>query len=98
MGPFHYWYIYLCHDKLRFNTMDKFPVKHFIKYNKVTLFDHYALTNNGNVVVKPRNLYFVPVPLTNKQLTVLLIGLCHKNWFKNSLCDININDYPELFI
>jgi len=75
-----------------------FPAEHFAKYGKVKLFDHYASSKHGSVVVKPRNIYFVPIPLTITQMEHFVVTLSTKSWHKHALCDVDINDYPEIFI
>ena len=98
MVYYHYWYIYLCYDKIYFNSTSYFPKEHLAKYGRVKLFDHYVSTHHGGVVVKPRNIYFIPIKITLTQIQYLITILRQQNWVKNSLCDIDINNYPEIFI
>ena len=92
------WYIYLCYNKLFYTTTWNFPYEHLAKYGKVKLFDNYASRVHGGVVVKPRNIYFIPISLTSNQIISLVTILDKLDWIKQSLCDIDINNYPEILI
>jgi len=92
------WCVYLSYNKILYTSTWHFPYEHLAKYGKVKLFDNYASGIHGGVVVKPRNIYFIPIPLTSNQIISLVIILNKLDWIKQSLCDIDINSYPEIFI
>ena len=94
----HNWYIYLCYNKLFYTATWNFPYEHLAKYGRVTLSDLNTSYKYGGVVIKPRNICFIPIKLTRVQIEYLITILYNQNWSKNALCDVDINDYPEILI
>jgi len=92
------WYVYLCYNKLYYTITLHFPYEHLAKYGKVKLFDHHTSKIHGGVIVKPRNIYFVLIKLTRNQVNAFVAILNNIDWVKHSLCNIDINNYPELLI
>lgn len=96
MSKLHYCF-YLCNNKITYIVYMWFPYDHYIKYGKVTLFDNYD-TYKSMVVVKPRNIYFCYTQLSDNKINSLIKLLSTQDWQKHALCDLDLNNYPEIFI